>query len=86
MRGLRSTIALFLVLVGLGAYIYFVTSKKTETTAAKKDPVFSGVETDKLEEVKVKSAPAATSRRSGRPPTSGRSSSRSRRPRPTPRS
>ena len=57
MRGLRSTIALFLVLVGLGAYIYFVTSKKTGTeSATKRDPVFSGVDTTKLEEVKVKSA------------------------------
>jgi hypothetical protein len=56
MRGLRSTIALFLVLAGLGAYIYFVTWKKTgEDTATKRDPVFSGVESDTLEEVKVKS-------------------------------
>jgi hypothetical protein len=57
MRGLRSTIALFLVLIGLGAYIYFVTSRTDGTdTATKRDPVFSGVESDKLEEVKVKSA------------------------------
>ena len=57
MRGLKSTIALFLVLIGLGAYIYFVTSKKTDTGAAtKKDPVFAGLEVDKIEELTVKSA------------------------------
>jgi hypothetical protein len=57
MRGLKSTIALFLVLVGLGAYIYFITWKKTDTgTATTKDPVFSGIEADKIEELTVKSA------------------------------
>ena len=37
MRGLRSTIALLVVLAGLGAYIYFVTWKKpdTDSTGAK---------------------------------------------------
>jgi hypothetical protein len=57
MRGLKSTIALFLVLVGLGAYIYFVTWKNTGDAgaAAKKDPVFAGVEADKIEELTVKS-------------------------------
>ena len=58
MRGLKSTIALFLFLVGLGAYIYFVTWKKTGDTgaAAKKDPVFAGIEADKIEALTVKSA------------------------------
>src|SRR5262245_37779331 len=56
MRGLRSTIALTLVLAGLGAYIYFVTWKKTpETSASKQEKVFAGVESDKVEEVTVKS-------------------------------
>jgi hypothetical protein len=54
MRGLKSTIALFLVLAGLGAYIYFVTWKQTDDTATKKDPVFAGVESDKIQELKVK--------------------------------
>ena len=55
MRGLPSTIALIVVLAGLGAYIYFVDSKRpagalgsTET----KEKVFS-VEPDKIEEVRV---------------------------------
>ena len=34
MRGLRSTIALLVVLIGLGAYIYFVTWKQSDTTDA----------------------------------------------------
>lgn len=56
MRGLRSTIALAVVLVGLGAYIYFVTWKKTpETAASKQEKVFAGVEADKVAELKVTS-------------------------------
>jgi Domain of unknown function (DUF4340) len=56
MRGLRSTIALIAVLGGLGAYIYFVTWKKTpETAASKQEKVFTGVEADKVEELKVTS-------------------------------
>jgi hypothetical protein len=59
MRGLRSTIALVLVLAGLGAYIYFVTWKMPEggaDAAAAKEKVFAGFEADKLEEIKVTSA------------------------------
>lgn len=56
MRGLKSTIALFLLLIGLGAYIYFVTWKKTDsTTAAKKDVVFTGLDAAQLAELTVKS-------------------------------
>jgi hypothetical protein len=56
MRGLRSTIALLVVLVGLGAYVYFVTWKKSgEDTGPKKEKVFASVEPDKIEELKVKS-------------------------------
>jgi uncharacterized protein DUF4340 len=58
MRGLRSIIALVVVLAGLGAYIYFVTWKLPEggTDAKKLDKVFAGYEADKLEEIKVMSA------------------------------
>jgi len=59
MRGLRSTIALIVVLAGLGAYIYFVTWKMPEGGAdasAKKEKVFAGFEADKVEEIKVTSA------------------------------
>jgi hypothetical protein len=56
MRGLRSTIALLIVLIGLGAYIYFVTWKKTsDTSTSKQEKVFAGVASDKIEEMKVKS-------------------------------
>ncbi len=54
MKGLRSTLALLVVLVGLGAYIYFVASKPTED-AAKQDKLFPGLEAAKIEELKVKS-------------------------------
>ncbi len=56
MRGLRSTIALLVVLVGLGAYVYFVTWKRSGAdTGPKKEKVFAAVEPDKIEELNVKS-------------------------------
>jgi len=57
MRGLRSTIALVVVLVGLGAYIYFVTWKKTDTdsTASKQEKVFAGLQADKIDELRITS-------------------------------
>jgi Domain of unknown function (DUF4340) len=56
MRGLRSTIALLVVLAGLGAYIYFVTWKRTDSSdpASKQEKVFASLEADKIEELKVK--------------------------------
>jgi hypothetical protein len=60
MRGLRSTIALIVILAGLGGYIYFVTWKLPEggadANAKKLEKVFAGYEADKLEEIKVMSA------------------------------
>ena len=56
MRGLRSTIALAVVLAGLGAYIYFVTSKQdTDSSTTKLEKVFPGLATDKINELTVKS-------------------------------
>ena len=59
MRGLPSTIALIVVLAGLGAYIYFVDNKRPAstsgpggTTIESKEKVFT-VEADKIEEVRV---------------------------------
>ena len=56
MRGLRSTIALFVVLIGLGAYIYFVTWKRPDSSdaASKQEKVFASLEADKIEELKIK--------------------------------
>src|SRR5262249_10479417 len=59
MRGLKSTIALIVVLAGLGAYIYFVTWKQPEAgadTGKKQEKVFAGLESGKIEEVKITSA------------------------------
>jgi hypothetical protein len=52
MRGLTSTIILVLVLAGLGAYIYFVDSKRPASGIDEKQKVFA-VEADKIEEVTV---------------------------------
>jgi Domain of unknown function (DUF4340) len=64
MRGLKSTIALIVVLAGLGAYIYFVTSKVPEggagATDAKKEKVFAALQADKIDEVKVATASGDT--------------------------
>ena len=62
MRGLRSTIALVVVLLGLGAYIYFVTWKKpaTESADSKQEKVFASVQQDKIEELRIKSASGDT--------------------------
>ena len=56
MRGLRSTLALLVVLIGLCAYIYFVVSKKPASgTDAAKERVFVSLDADKIDEIKVKS-------------------------------
>ena len=40
MQGLRSTLALVVILAGLGAYIYFVESKKDVSGVTKQEKVF----------------------------------------------
>ncbi len=56
MRGLTSTLILVVVLAGLGAYIYFVDSKRPAASAdgspAEKEKVFP-TEVDKINEVRV---------------------------------
>ena len=54
MRGLRSTIALIVVLGGLSAYIYFVTWKQTDSASSKQEKVFPSVTAQSLEELKIK--------------------------------
>ena len=55
MRGLRSTIALLVVALGLGAYIYFVTWKKDGSTAASKGKrVFQSIESGDIAELTIK--------------------------------
>jgi hypothetical protein len=54
MRGLRSFVGLLAILVALGAYLYFVVSKRDPAeTGEKRDKVFT-VEADAIEEVTVK--------------------------------
>jgi uncharacterized protein DUF4340 len=54
MRGLRSTIVLLVVLIGLGGYIYFYASKPADS-GSKNEKLFAGVDADKVNELKVKS-------------------------------
>jgi hypothetical protein len=61
MRGLRSTIALFIVLIGLSAYIYFVTWNQPEAGAdAARDRVFAALESDTIDEIQVKAESGET--------------------------
>ena len=53
MRGLRSFIVLLAILVGLGAYLYFVESKREPGSADGKDKVFA-VESEAIDELTVK--------------------------------
>ena len=52
MRGFKSTLALLVVLGGLGAYIYFVASK--DDTASKQERVFPSLSADAVEELTIK--------------------------------
>jgi hypothetical protein len=56
MRGLWSTLALVVVLGGLGAYIYFVESERPVSTSIEGDPArekFFTVEADKINEIRI---------------------------------
>jgi hypothetical protein len=53
MRGLRSTLFFLAVLVGLGAYIYFVEWKRDPNAATAKEKAFASVSTDDVEEVRI---------------------------------
>jgi hypothetical protein len=61
MRGLRSTIALIVVLGGLSAYIYFVTWKTPDKDAATtREKVFPSLKADTIDEIRVKAATGDT--------------------------
>ncbi|MEX2660462.1 MAG: DUF4340 domain-containing protein [Vicinamibacterales bacterium] len=67
MRGLRSFVALLVILIGLGAYLYFVESKRTPgDEAEKREKVFT-VEADAIDEVTITSeaGESTTLRKSG---------------------
>src|SRR5689334_567362 len=57
MKGLRSTIALLVILAGLAGYIYFVTWKQPATAdSGKKTQKVFDVASDKIDEIKITSA------------------------------
>ena len=60
MRGLRSTIALIVVLGGLAAYIYFVTWKQAPEESFRAEKVFASLQGDKIDELRVKSSAGET--------------------------
>jgi hypothetical protein len=67
MRGLRSFLGLLVILIALGAYLYFVESKRTPgDDGPKKEKVFT-VEADKIEEITIRaeSGEQTTLRKSG---------------------
>ncbi len=60
MRGLTSTIALILVLAGLGGYIYFVDNRRPADSAETKAKTFD-VTADQIEEIQIRMADGDTS-------------------------
>ncbi len=54
MRGLKSTLALLVVLVGLGAYIYFVDPQPDSGTPTK-EKAFASLKAAEIEELRIKS-------------------------------
>ena len=62
MRGLKSTIALVVVLIGLVAYIYFVDSKKPASDAPETKAKAFTVDADQIEEIRIKPAAGEASR------------------------
>src|SRR5450756_2380636 len=55
MRGVKSLLVLVVMLTGLGAYVYFVESKKPQGAEANLGPKISSVKADAIEEITVKS-------------------------------
>lgn len=55
MRGLRSTIALFVILLGLGGIIYYDSTREATDGGTGQEKVFPGAKGDQIEEVTVKS-------------------------------
>jgi uncharacterized protein DUF4340 len=61
-RGLKSTIALLVVLIGLVAYIYFVDAKKPASGAAETKAKAFTVDADQIEDIQIKPASGDASR------------------------
>jgi uncharacterized protein DUF4340 len=56
MKGLRSTIVLLVVLVGVGWYAYRLSNKPADTPDSKQEKVFASAQADKIDEIKIKAA------------------------------
>jgi Domain of unknown function (DUF4340) len=54
MQGVKSTLLLFVVLVGLVAYIYFVDRNRPVSETEERENVFTGVAADDIEEIEIK--------------------------------
>jgi hypothetical protein len=61
-RGLKSTIALLVILIGLVAYIYFIDAKKPASGAAETKAKAFSVDADQIEEIQIKPASGEASR------------------------
>ena len=62
MRGMKSTLALLVILIGVVAYIYFVDSKEPTGDTETKEKAFTDVKADDIEELQIKSADGQTTR------------------------
>ncbi|HEY3384467.1 MAG TPA: DUF4340 domain-containing protein [Vicinamibacterales bacterium] len=60
MRGMKSLLGFLIVLGGLGAYIYFVESRKPDSTELPAGPKLFSVKTEAIDEVTVKSSKGDT--------------------------
>jgi hypothetical protein len=61
-RGLKSTIALLVVLIGLVAYIYFIDAKKPASDAPETKAKAFTVDADQIEEIRIKPTSGDASR------------------------
>ena len=62
MRGLKSTIALLVILIGLGAYIFFVERDREIDDPNAKPKAYATLNVDDIEEVQVRNASGETTR------------------------
>jgi hypothetical protein len=62
MRGLKSTIALLVILIGLGAYIFFVERDREIEDPNAKPKAYATLNVDQIEEVQVRNASGETTR------------------------
>ncbi len=60
MSGLRSFLILVVIALGLGAYLYFVESKREPGEQKKQEKVFADLQSDKIDQVTIKSEKGET--------------------------